>query len=92
VPRELSRLNIDSEVFAAALAVVMEKQQHGPRSGGCISGERVPAPDCRCQHGLFSKSKCKCLYWQREWGNVPKAITEAIAAVASKRGDRQGKK
>ncbi len=40
-----------------------------------------------CQHQTAvcsSKSKCKCLYWQREWGNVPKAITEAIAAAASK--------
>ncbi len=23
--------------------------------------------------------KCKCLYWRREWGDVPKAITEAAA-------------
>jgi hypothetical protein len=59
----------------------MEKRQPGPLSGGRISGERVPAPDCRCQHGLFSESKCKCLNWQREWGDVPKAITEATKVV-----------
>ncbi len=23
----------------------------------------------------------KCLYWQREWGDVPKAITEATAVL-----------
>jgi hypothetical protein len=77
--RELRNLAIEPSAFAAELAVVMEqvmKEQHGPRSGGRISGERVPAPDCRCQHGLFSDSKCKCLYWQRDWGDVPKALTE----------------
>jgi hypothetical protein len=26
-------------------------------------------------------SGLKCLYWQREWGDVPKAITEAAAVV-----------
>ncbi len=34
------------------------------------------------QHGLFSG--LKCLYWQREWGDVPKAITEATAVVQRK--------
>jgi hypothetical protein len=63
------------------MAQVM-KQQPGPLSGGRISGERVPADDCRCQHSLFSG--LKCLYWQREWGDVPKAITEATVAVQRK--------
>ncbi len=48
------------------------KRQHGPLSGGRIS-----------EHGLFSG--LKCLYWQREWGDVPKAITEATTVVASRR-------
>ncbi len=42
----------------------------------------MPAEDCRCQHGLFSG--LKCLYWQREWGDVPKAITEASVVEMSK--------
>ncbi len=84
MPRELKNLHISSETLAAALAAVTGKRQHGPRSGGRISGERVPADDCRLQHALFSKSKCKCLYWRRDWGDVPKAITEASAAGASK--------
>jgi hypothetical protein len=63
------------------MAQVM-KRQPGPLSGGRISGERVPAEDCRCQHGLFSG--LKCLYWQREWGDVPKAITEATVVVQHK--------
>jgi hypothetical protein len=41
-----------------------------------------PAALTSCQHGLFSG--LKCLYWQREWGDVPKAITEATAVVVSK--------
>jgi hypothetical protein len=77
VPKQL----ISSAGFAAAMAQVMRKQP-GPLSGGRISGERVPAEDCRCQHGLFSG--LKCLYWQREWGDVPKAITEAIVVVQRK--------
>jgi hypothetical protein len=58
------------------------KKQPGPLSGGRISGERVLAEDCCCQHGLFSG--LKCLYWQREWGDVPKAITEAAAVAKGK--------
>ncbi len=29
-------------------------------------------------------SGLKCLYWQREWGDVPKAITEATVVVQHK--------
>ncbi len=25
---------------------------------------------------LVCEFKCKCLYWQRDWGDVPKALTE----------------
>jgi hypothetical protein len=55
------------------------KKQPGPLSGGRISGERVPAEDCRCEDKRFSG--LQCLYWQREWGDVPKAITEATMVV-----------
>ncbi len=86
--RELRNLAIEPSAFAAELVVIMEEDvkrpTHGPRSGGRISGERVPAPDCRNQHGRYSFMKCKCLYWQREWGDVPRAITEASAAAESK--------
>jgi hypothetical protein len=58
--------------FVAAMQQVMKKQ-HGPLSR--ISGERVPAEDCRCEHKHFAGLKCLC--WQRDWGDVPKAITEA---------------
>ncbi len=56
------------------------KKQPGPLSGGRISGERVPAEDCRCEHKRFSG--LQCLYWQREWGDVPKAITEDVVVVS----------
>jgi hypothetical protein len=65
VPKQL----ITSAGFKAAMKQVM-KEQHGPLSGGRISGERVPAEDCQCEHKRFSG--LKCLYWQREWGDVPK--------------------
>jgi hypothetical protein len=54
------------------------KRLPDPLSGGRISGERVPAADCQCEHKRFSG--LKCLYWQRDWGDVPKAITEATVA------------
>ncbi len=52
------------------------------RSAAVLSIEHTLTEDCHCLHGRFHRYQC--LYWQKAWGDVPKALTEARVVTKTK--------